>query len=122
MAIELRVEDVKQRRDMKALLEQERQDAIAREEDRQDKRRIAYEEAKAAFEEKVELEWAMRKEQEEENEDEAPDDEDEKPEFDGEEWYAHFDDEFPPGEIPAEVQPDIDQDFNIVIEEAQGEE
>ena len=101
MAIDLRKEDVKQRRETKAMLDLERKEAIQRESERMEKRKVAFEEAKLAFEEKVELEWAMRKEQNDENEnsqeeEDAEKEEDEKPEFDDEEWYAIFDDENPP--------------------------
>ena len=42
-------------------------------------------------------------------------DPDEFPEFDSEEFYAKFDDENPPLDIPEEVTEDVDNDFNMVI-------
>ena len=39
------------------------------------------------------------------------------PEFDAEDFYARFDDENPPIEIPYEVVADIDNDFNLEIPE-----
>ena len=43
------------------------------------------------------------------------------PEFDAEDFYARFDDENLPIDIPDEVVDDIDNDFNLEIA-AEGEE
>lgn len=48
---------------------------------------------------------------------EDDEEEDDGPEFDVEEFDAKFDDENPPIEIPPEVIDDVDNDFNIEIEE-----
>ena len=45
------------------------------------------------------------------------DDDDDGIKFDEEEFDAKFDDENPPTEIPPEVSDDIDNDFNIEIED-----
>ena len=47
---------------------------------------------------------------------EVPDDDD-MPEFDAEEFYAKFDDENLPIDIPDEVEDDVDNDFNIEIKD-----
>ena len=39
------------------------------------------------------------------------------PEFDAEDFYARFDDENLPVEIPDEVVDDIDNDFNLEIKD-----
>ena len=39
------------------------------------------------------------------------------PEFDAEEFYAKFDDENLPIDIPDEVEDDVDNDFNIEIQD-----
>jgi len=80
-----------------------------------DKRTAAFTEAKAVFTEKNEADWAAKKEALEEGEDL---DEAEKPEFDADEWLAAFDDDNPPIDIPEELEPDVDNDFNIPLEEA----
>lgn len=117
LAIELRVEDVKQRRAEKRQLRSEREDAIAKENERMARRNEAFKEAKAIFDERVTAELQARKEAGEEEEEE----EDERPEFDAEDWYANYDDENPPVDIPDAVEDDIDNDFNIKIEESQQE-
>lgn len=120
-AIELRTEDVRQRREGKAQLRQFRANKIKEEEERMERRAAAFEEAKAKHDEEVQLEKAMRKEQEE-AEDGGADDKSDVPDFDGEGWYQQFDEENPPIEIPDEVKDDVDNDFNIIIEEHQPEE
>jgi hypothetical protein len=117
LALELRIEDVKQRRQLKKHLGIERKEAQEKEKERMDKRKAAYDEAIAAFTEKVEAEWTAKKEAAAEAEEEAPDEED-KPEFDSDEWYAVFDEENFPIDVPDEIEQDIDNDFNIVIEES----
>ena len=112
MAIELRTEDVKQRRAAKAVQEQERKEAQEKEKERMDKRTAAYDEAKAAYDEKLAAKVAEAQENEQELADE------DKMEFDSDEWYANFDDENPPIDIPDEVEPDVDNDFNITIEDS----
>jgi len=46
----------------------------------------------------------------------------EVPEFEPEEFYARFDDENPPIEIPEEVDDDLDNDMNIVLEDNSSKE
>ena len=67
------------------------------------------------------MERAMRKEQDDGDED-GDDKRSEAPEFDAEGWYQQFDDEFPPIEIPDEVVEDVDNDFNITIEDLPADE
>jgi len=121
MAIELRIEDVKQRRAAKRQADAERKEATEKERERTDRRTAAFEEAQAAFNEKADAEWAAKKEAAVEAGEEAPDDDD-KPEFDAEEWYAAFDEENFPIDIPEALEEDVDNDFNIAIEESQIEE
>lgn len=116
-AIELRTEDVKQRRDVKEQLRIDREEKIAKEAERKERRQTAFDEAKAKHDEEVALEKAMREEQRDQaEEDEKEDNQSEPPEFDGDGWILQFDDEYPPIEIPDEVIADTDNDFNIVIE------
>lgn len=67
-----------------------------------------------AFDQKIADEIAARKAEAVEGE-EAPPDDDDMPEFDAEEFYAKFDDENLPIDIPDEVEDDVDNDFNIEI-------
>jgi hypothetical protein len=70
-------------------------------------------EEKEAYETRVEADKAAREEQE----DGADDEEFEEPEFDEKSYKENWDDENPPIEEPAEVVDDIDNDFNVEIEE-----
>ena len=115
VAIDLRVEDVKQRRESKVEHERVRKEAQDKEKERMDKRTAAFTEAKNVFTEKNEADWATKKEALEEGEDL---DEAEKPQFDEDEWYAAFDDDNPPVDIPEELEQDQDNDFNIPVQEA----
>ena len=117
-AIELRIDDVKSRRQQKTREREQRQEAQDREAERLEKR----EEALAAAKEKFDLENEQDKAAEEaqkkpDGEGEDDEDEDDMPEFEMEEFDAKFNDENPPIEIPDEVVDDIDNDFNIEIEE-----
>jgi len=47
--------------------------------------------------------------------------EDYVPEFDAEEFYARFDEEHYPIDIPDEVEDDVDNDFNVNIPVAEDE-
>ena len=75
------------------------------------KREKACEDAKATFDEKIKAEFDARKA---EDPDAAEDD---LPDFDPEDFFAKFDDENIPNDIPDEVTEDVDNDCNIVIEE-----
>ena len=48
-------------------------------------------------------------------------DPEDKPVFDEDDWYAAFDDENQAGEIPDEVEEDLDNDFNIEIKDEEEE-
>jgi len=76
------------------------------------------EEQKAAHDDKTQLEMNARKEQYPE-EDIDPD---EFPDFDVEDFYAKFDEENLPIMIPEEVDEDLDNDFDLKIEEAPAED
>ena len=115
LAIEVRIEDLKVRRAHKKLLRTERQEALDKEAERMQKRKDEFEAAKAAYdakrEEELEAKKAELNEGEELEEEDAPD-------FDADEFYAVFDENNLPVEIPDEVEDDIDNDFNLVIEES----
>jgi vacuolar-type H+-ATPase subunit I/STV1 len=126
VAIQVRVEDVRQRRAAKEALDNERKEALEKEKERMEKRTAAHDEAKAVFDEKTDADWAEKKAAAEaakaEDEDAEELDEDDKPEFDADDWFANFDDENPAGEVPEEVEDDMDNDFNIPIESPEDEE
>jgi|APSaa5957512535_1039671.scaffolds.fasta_scaffold238453_1 hypothetical protein len=84
-----------------------------------------YEEAKLAFEDKVQADAQVKRDELEANppeveEGEEPPEPEEIfiPEFDSQEWYENFDDENPPIDIPDEIEDDVDNDCNIDIKEA----
>ena len=112
MALELRIEDVTNRKKGKEKEREFRQDAIEREAERQERYQAALAEEKEAFEAKVDAERAAHEERED-----AEDEEFEEPEFNEEEFKNNWDDENPPIEEPPEVVDDIDNDFNVEIEE-----
>lgn len=121
-ALELRINDVVARRNQKAKERELRQEAIDREAERMEKRAQLLEEAIAKFEADNELDKNDGAKGEGEgatNEEGEPldDEEDDGLKFDEEEFDAKFDDENPPTEIPPEVVDDVDNDFNIEIEE-----
>mmetsp|Transcript_16567 Transcript_16567/g.28188 ORF Transcript_16567/g.28188 Transcript_16567/m.28188 type:complete len:363 (+) Transcript_16567:1091-2179(+) len=99
LAVQFRIEDVRNRRRQQQALQEERKVAQEREAERVAKRDSQLEEAKVAFNEKNEVEQNQRKEEMGE-EYEA----EEMPEFDTEEFVMRFDDENPPIEIPAEIE------------------
>jgi len=115
LAIDVRVEDMKVRRAHKKQLRNERQEALDKEAERNEKRNAEFEAAKGAYDAKIEEEREARKAAAEEGEE--PED-DEAPEFDAEEFYAVFDENNLPIEIPDEIEDDIDNDFNLIIEES----
>ena len=112
LAIEFRIEDVKIRRKQKVQLRAERKQAETLEQERLDKKKALYDEQKQAFDEKAELEIEQRRQEEGDEFDENY-----KPEFDEEEFNIRFDEDNPPVEIPDEIEDDIDNDFNLVIED-----
>ena len=75
------------------------------------KREKAAEEAKQIFDDKIKAEFDARKAEDPEAA------EDDLPDFDPDDFFAKFDDENLPNDIPEEVGDDIDNDCNIVIEE-----
>ena len=96
-------------------LREERQEALDKEKERMEKRNTEFEAAKQAWDDK-----------EAENKTKKEDDAEASPyealDFDDEEFYAKFDEENLPIEIPEEVEDDIDNDFNIEIPETPAEE
>jgi len=112
IAIDFRMEDVKIRRRQKVQLRAEKKAAQEREDERLEKKKAMHEEQKQAFDEKTELELDQKRQEEGDDFDENY-----KPEFDEEEFNIRFDEEFYPVEIPEEVEDDIDNDFNLVIED-----
>ena len=117
MALELRIEDVSNRKKGKEKVREFRQDAIEREVERKERYESALIEEKEAFEQKQEAERAAREEQEEGEGDEGP----EEPDFDETAFKENWDDENPPIEEPPEVIDDIDNNFNVEIEEEEQE-
>jgi hypothetical protein len=120
-ALELRINDVVARRNQKAKERELRQEAIDREAERQEKRSQLLEEAIAKFEEDNKMDQPDKPEGAEPAVDDdgnpVDDDEDDGIKFDEEEFDAKFDDENPPTEIPPDVVDDIDNDFNIEIDD-----
>ena len=115
LAIDVRIEDLKVRRAHKKQLRTERQEALDKEAERNEKRNAEFEAAKGAYDAKIEEEREARKADAAEGEEPEEDD---APEFDAEEFYAVFDENNLPVEIPDEVEDDIDNDFNLIIEES----
>lgn len=116
LAIEVRIEDLKVRRAHKKQLRAERQEALDKENERMEKRNAEFTAAKEAYDAKIAEEEEARKAALEEG---AEDEEEAPPEFDAEEFYAVFDENNLPIEIPEEIEDDIDNDFNLTIEESQ---
>jgi hypothetical protein len=122
MALELRIEDVSSRKKTKEKEREYRADAIERETDRLERYASQLQEEKDAYDQKLEAEKDAKDAAKEEADDAAaPEEEDADIEFDEEEFKAKFDDENPPIEKPAEVIDDLDNDFNIEVEEEEQE-
>jgi hypothetical protein len=130
-AIDIRIQDIRQRRESKKELRAMRAEAMEKERERQEKRAAQFEDAKLAFDEKAEADYRQEKADREadaaaegeEPAEEVPDDESiGRAQFDAEEWYERFDDEHRPIDIPEEVIDDIDNDCNIVIKQKEEEE
>ena len=120
MALELRIEDVTNRKKQKEKEREYRADAMEREAERVERFGTQLQEEKDAFEAKLEAEREAREAKEEE--DDAPkEDEEPEPEFDEEEFKIKFDEENPPIEEPPEVIDDLDNDFNIEVEDEEAE-
>ena len=111
--IDLRIEDVRNRRDKTAKDREARADALEREEERLNRRTEALDEAKEAFNQQLEAEREARG-------DDAP--EEEEPKFDEEDFIARYDEENIPVDIPPEVEDDIDNDMNVEDEEEGSQE
>lgn len=110
LAIETRTDDIRIRRGQIALSKTLREEAKAKETERLTKREKACEESKVSFDEKIKAEFEARKAEDPEAA------EDDLPEFDPDDFFAKFDDENLPNDIPDEVGDDVDNDCNIVIE------
>lgn len=121
--IELRIEDVTQRRAEKERERKYRQEQCEREDERMALREERLAGEKAQWEEIRDAELAVI---EKEDGDEAEAEKQEDLEFDMEEFDEKFNDEEPPVDIPPEVIDDIDNDFNLEIrteeEEDDGED
>ncbi len=113
MALDIRCEDVVTRRDHIEILKQERQAAVEAEAARAAKYENTLAEAKAAFEEKVDIEMAKEEEAVVEDEDEAPKPKKERPNFDLIDFKTEFDANNHSVEIPREVVDDIDNDYDL---------
>ena len=120
MALELRIEDVTNRKKQKEKEREYRADAMEREAERVERFGTQLQEEKDAFEAKLEAEREA-KEAKEEEEDAPKEDEEPEPEFDEEEFKLKFDEENPPIEEPVEVVDDLDNDFNIEVEDEEAE-
>ena len=116
MALELRIEDVTNRRAAKEKEREFRADAIEREAERMERYQTALEEEKEAFEAKQAEEAEKREEAEGEDGAEKPAEDAPEAEFDEEAFKLAFDEENPPIEEPPEVIDDVDNDFNVEIE------
>lgn len=117
LAIETRTENVRLRRLMKKKATEERDAAIEREKVRVAKRDEQLEAKKEEFDKRIEDEIQQRKDAGEE-----VDDDEYRPEFDKDEFILKFDEENFPEDIPDEIEPDVDNDFNIDIPEEPVEE
>jgi len=115
LAIMVRTEDMKVRLSQNKKLREERQEALDKEKERMEKRTAEFEAAKQAWDDKETENKTKKEEDAEASPYEALD-------FDDEEFYAKFDEENLPIEIPEEVENDIDNDFNIEIPETPAEE
>ena len=111
----VRTEDMKVRLAQNKKLREERQEALDKEKERMEKRTAEFEAAKQAWDDKETENKTKKEEDAEASPYEALD-------FDDEEFYAKFDEENLPIEIPEEVENDIDNDFNIEIPETPAEE
>ena len=115
LAIMVRTEDMKVRLAQNKKLREERQEALDKEKERLEKRTTEFEAAKQAWDDKETENKNKKEEDAEASPYEALD-------FDDEEFYAKFDEENLPIEIPEEVENDIDNDFNIDIPDTPAEE
>jgi hypothetical protein len=106
LALEIRIDDVKQRRDQVEYIKFDREAAIKQETERKSRYNEDLKEAKAAFEEKA-AEEAEKEKEDEGEEPEAP------KQFDEEEFKKNFDEqnpEVPQIDAPAE---EIDRDYDL---------
>lgn len=115
-AVDLRMEDVRSRRDQIAILTYEREQACNEDKARSEKREAALEEKVAEFEEK-EAENAKKYMDDQDSQDEDGNAiqklEYEKQEFNSEEFNIEFDTLNPPIDIPNEVADHVDNDFDL---------
>lgn len=123
-SIEMRKDDIMKRREIKEKEKEEREQAINDYKEWEENRTKAMEEAKVAFEEKLAEDEANKtQEVDEENKEEGQDgtekEPEEKPVFNEKEFFEKYDEETPEVVIPPEVVDDIDNDFEIVKEEAE---
>lgn len=120
MALELRIEDVTSRKKAKEKEREYRADAMEREAERIERYAAQLQEEKDAFDAKLEQEREAREAKEDDDEG-AKEEEEADPEFDEEEFKIKFDEENPPIEEPPEVIDDLDNDFNIEVEDEEAE-
>mmetsp|Transcript_19643 Transcript_19643/g.26562 ORF Transcript_19643/g.26562 Transcript_19643/m.26562 type:complete len:253 (+) Transcript_19643:1413-2171(+) len=115
-ALELRVEDVRNRRDTIAILKYEREQALAEDKARTEKRQAALEEKQQEHEEKEnENEKKFGEEQDSQDEEGNPVQKlpYERQELNLEEFNLEFDTMNPPIDIPNEVVEHVDNDFDL---------
>lgn len=118
LVLEIRCEDVVRRRDAVEVAKQERETAIKLDNARKEKYEKELGEKKAAFDEAVDAEIAKQQAAaeaaaEEEEGEKPPAPEAARPEFNEAEFKAEFDLANPEVIIPAEVQDEIDNDYDL---------
>lgn len=116
-ALDLRIENVKQRRAKTKMLKDERQDATDKEAQRVELREEELAKAKEAFAAAIQEQKEVKAKEKED--DEEDNEEEEDPEFEEENFLLKFDDENPPITIPPEVIDDVDNDYNFEEEEVE---
>lgn len=109
LAVELRIDNVKERRGLKKKQREDRQDCIDKEAERVNRRSEEMQKATDAFNETMAAQKAAKAEAMEEEDG----DEEEAEAFDEEDFTQQFDEENPPFEIREEIIDDIDNDYNF---------
>jgi regulator of protease activity HflC (stomatin/prohibitin superfamily) len=111
MALDIRIEDIRRRKEEKANLKSEREEAQSKAQEREDKKNEELEAAKQAFEDKINAELEKQADEDQDGDgDEAQ--VKERPEFDEAEFLKTFNEANPEIVIPDEVEDDIDNDYD----------
>lgn len=119
LVLDIRCEDVVRRRDAVEVAKQEREQAIKLDNARKEKYDKELAEKKGAFDEAIEAEIQKQQAaaeaaaQEEGGEAPAPVDDANRPQFNESEFKAEFDLANPEVHIPAEVQDEVDNDYDL---------